>query len=94
MYCGHEYTEANLRFAASVEPGNSAIMDYVKKAGRLRAQGLPTLPSTNGLEKRVNPFLRIRHEDVKSSAERHAGRQLPTPVEVFAEIRSWKDTFR
>ena len=94
MYCGHEYTEANLRFAASVEPGNSAIMDYVKKAGQRRAEGLPTLPSTIGLEKRVNPFLRIRHEDVKSSAERHAGRQLPTPVEVFAEIRSWKDTFR
>lgn len=94
VFCGHEYTEANLRFAASLEPGNSAIMDYVKKAGRWRAEGLPTLPSTIGLEKRVNPFLRIRHEDVKSSAERHAGRPLPTPVEVFAEIRNWKDTFR
>jgi hydroxyacylglutathione hydrolase len=68
-------------------------MDYVKTAGRLRAQGLPTLPSTIGLEKRVNPFLRTRHEDVKSSAERHAGKPLPTPVEVFAEIRRWKDTF-
>jgi hydroxyacylglutathione hydrolase len=94
VFCGHEYTEANLRFAASVEPGNSAIMDYVKRAAGLRAQGLPTLPSTIGLEKRVNPFLRIRHENVKSSAERRAGRGLPTPVEVFAEIRSWKDTFR
>jgi hydroxyacylglutathione hydrolase len=93
VYCGHEYTQANLRFAASVEPANSAIMDYVKTAGRLRAQGLPTLPSTIGLEKRVNPFLRTRHEDVKSSAERHAGKPLPTPVEVFAEIRRWKDTF-
>ena len=94
VYCGHEYTEANLRFARSVEPGNSAIMDYVKRAAGLRAQGLPTLPSTIGLENRVNPFLRSRHENVKSSAERRAGRLLPTPVEVFAEIRSWKDTFR
>jgi hydroxyacylglutathione hydrolase len=94
VFCGHEYTEANLRFAASLEPANSAIMDYVKKAAQTRARGLPTLPSTVGLEKRVNPFLRTRHEDVKSSAERHAGRPLPTPVEVFAEIRSWKDTFR
>jgi hydroxyacylglutathione hydrolase len=94
VYCGHEYTEANLRFAASVEPGNSAIMDYVKRAADLRARGLPTLPSTIGLEKRVNPFLRSRRENVKSSAERHAGRMLAAPVEVFAALRSWKDTFQ
>ena len=83
-----------MRFALAVEPGNSAIMDYVKRAAAVRAEGRPTLPSTIGLEKRVNPFLRSRHEDVKSSAERRAGRMLPTPVAVFAEIRSWKDTFR
>jgi hydroxyacylglutathione hydrolase len=94
VYCGHEYTEANLRFALAVEPGNSAIMDYVKRAAALRAEGRPTLPSTIELEKRVNPFLRSRLENVKSSAERRAGRMLPTPVAVFAEIRSWKDTFR
>ena len=94
VFCGHEYTEANLRFAMAVEPCNSDIMDYVKRAAGLRAEGRPTLPSTIELEKRVNPFLRIRHENVKSSAERRAGRMLPTPVEVFAEIRSWKDTFR
>jgi hydroxyacylglutathione hydrolase len=94
VYCGHEYTEANLRFALAVEPGNSDIMDYVKRAAALRAKDRPTLPSTIGLEKRVNPFLRSRHENVKSSAERRAGRMLPTPVAVFAEIRSWKDTFR
>jgi hydroxyacylglutathione hydrolase len=94
VYCGHEYTEANLQFALVVEPGNSAIMDYVKRAAAVRADGRPTLPSTIGLEKRVNPFLRSRHVDVKSSAERHAGRMLPTAVAVFAAIRSWKDTFR
>ncbi len=94
IFCGHEYTEANLRFAATVEPANSAIMDYVKRAASLRAEGRPTLPSTIELEKRVNPFLRCRHEDVKSAAERRAGRVLSTPVAVFAEIRSWKDTFR
>ena len=94
VYCGHEYTEANLRFAMAVEPRNSAIMDYVKRAAALRAAGSPTLPSTIGLEKRVNPFLRSRHEDVKSAAEHRAGRPLPTVVAVFAEIRSWKDGFR
>ncbi len=94
IFCGHEYTEANLRFAMAVEPCNLDIMDYVKRASGQRAEGHPTLPSTVELEKRVNPFLRSRHENVKSSAERRAGRSLPTPVEVFAEIRSWKDTFR
>jgi hydroxyacylglutathione hydrolase len=94
VFCGHEYTEANLRFALAVEPGNSAIMDYVKRVAELRALGHPSLPSTIELEKRVNPFLRSRNEDVKSSAERRAGRKLSTPVAVFAEIRSWKDTFR
>jgi hydroxyacylglutathione hydrolase len=94
VYCGHEYTLANLAFAAAVEPGNSDIMDYVKRGTGQRARGAATLPSTIGLEKRVNPFLRSRHEDVKSSADRRAGRKLPTPVEVFAEIRRWKDTFR
>lgn len=93
VYCGHEYTEANLRFAHAVEPANSAIMDYVKRAAAIRAEGLPTLPSTLELEKRVNPFLRTRHEDVKSAAEGRAGRMLSTPVAVFTEVRSWKDTF-
>lgn len=94
VFCGHEYTLANLRFATAVESGNSDIMDYVKRATALRAKGRPTLPSTIKLEKRVNPFLRSRHENVKSSAERRAGRMLPTPAVVFAEVRSWKDTFR
>ncbi|MBF8293347.1 MAG: hydroxyacylglutathione hydrolase, partial [Steroidobacteraceae bacterium] len=94
VFCGHEYTLANLRFAMTVETGNSDIVDYVQKASALRASGRPTLPSTIGLEKRVNPFLRSRHENVKLSAERRAGRVLPTPVAVFAELRSWKDTFR
>ena len=94
VFCGHEYTLANLRFAMAVESGNADIVDYVQKATALRASGRPTLPSTIELEKRVNPFLRSRHENVKLSAERRAGRVLPTPVAVFAEIRSWKDTFR
>lgn len=94
VFCGHEYTLANLRFAMAVESGNVDVVDYVRKATALGASGRPTLPSTIGLEKRVNPFLRSRHENVKLSAERRAGRVLPTPVAVFAEIRRWKDTFR
>ncbi len=93
VFCGHEYTVANLRFAMTVEPGNSEIVDYARRAGALRAANRPTLPSTIGLEKRVNPFLRSRLDNIRSSAENHAGVALPTPVAVFAEIRGWKDTF-
>lgn len=94
VFCGHEYTLANLRFAAAVEAGNADIADYARRAAEMRASGRPTLPSTIGLEKRVNPFLRSRHENVKLAAERRAGRPLSDPAAVFAEIRSWKDTFR
>ncbi len=93
VFCGHEYTVANLRFAMTVEPGNAEIVDYVRRAEALRAAGTPTLPSTVGLEKRVNPFLRSRLDNVRTSAESHAGVALPTPVAVFATLRSWKDNF-
>lgn len=94
VYCGHEYTLANLRFARTVEDANSDIATYARNAEALRGANRPTLPSTIGLEKRVNPFLRSRHDNVRLSAERHAGRALATPVDVFAEIRGWKDNFR
>ncbi|MFZ2508608.1 MAG: hydroxyacylglutathione hydrolase [Steroidobacteraceae bacterium] len=93
VYCGHEYTVANLRFAMTVESQNPEIPDYARRAQARRAAGTPTLPSTIGLEKRVNPFLRSRVDNVRSSAESHAGKALPTPVAVFAELRSWKDRF-
>ena len=93
VFCGHEYTVANLRFAMTVEPGNADIVDYARWAGAQRAAGAPTLPSTVGLEKRVNPFLRCRLDNIRASAESHASEALKTPVAVFAEIRGWKDQF-
>ena len=93
MYCGHEYTVANLRFAMTVEPGNADIVDYARRAGARRAAGAPTLPSTIGLEKHVNPFLRCRLDNIRAAAEKHAGGALTSPVAVFAEIRGWKDKF-
>ncbi len=91
--CGHEYTVANLRFALAVEPDNRDILDYAEDAAELRSRNLPTLPSTLGRERRVNPFLRCGMPDVVNAAERHAGHELRNPIEVFAVIRSWKDTF-
>jgi hydroxyacylglutathione hydrolase len=94
VFCGHEYTAANLRFALTVEPANSAALEYQESVRRIRAAGEPTLPSTLNLEIKVNPFLRCDNPSVRSAAETHAGRALAGPAEVFAVLRAWKDQFR
>ena len=91
--CGHEYTQANLRFAAAVEPGNPRILAYAEEVKALREAGKPTLPSRIGLERQVNPFLRCGEPTVAAAASRRAAGPVADPVEVFAVIRSWKDNF-
>lgn len=93
VYCGHEYTLANIRFAEAVEPGNRALAERKARESAKRERGEPTLPSTIGEELATNPFLRCAEPGVVTSAERHADRRLAGPVEVFAELRAWKDTF-
>jgi len=93
VFCGHEYTAANLRFAEAVEPGNRAALEYRGEVDEVRARGEPSLPSTIGLENRVNPFLRCDNPAVIAAAEHHAGRPLAGSADVFAELRSWKDKF-
>jgi hydroxyacylglutathione hydrolase len=94
VFCGHEYTAANLRFASTVDPANAAALDYQGRVERVRAAGNPTLPSTLDLESRVNPFLRCDVPAVVRAAETHAGKSLKDPAEVFGVLRAWKDQFR
>ena len=94
VYCGHEYTLANLRFALAVEAQNAEAQAYAREAEARRARDEPTLPSTLGRERRVNPFLRVAEPAVRAAAENHAGRALADDVEVFAELRRWKDHYR
>jgi hydroxyacylglutathione hydrolase len=94
IYCAHEYTLSNLRFAASVEPGNADIIGALEATRVLRERDAITLPSDLARERRINPFLRCREPAVKSAAEAHAGKLLADPTEVFAAVRSWKDGFR
>jgi hydroxyacylglutathione hydrolase len=94
VFCGHEYTAANLRFALTVEPANRAAQQYQQSVDRVRATGNPSLPSTVGLETQVNPFLRCDNPEVRAAAESHAGRPLDAPAEVFGVLRAWKDGFR
>lgn len=95
VYCAHEYTLSNIRFARVVEPDNAALRDWEAEAQALRAQGRPTLPTTIGHERGVNPFLRADAPAVRASAAAHAGLAgLADPVRTFAVLREWKNGFR
>jgi hydroxyacylglutathione hydrolase len=89
IYCTHEYTQNNGRFALTVEPDNRALLEKMQQVAELRAQGLSTVPSTIGEELATNPFFR---EDSPSIRET-IGLQNAAPVQVFAEIRRLKDRF-
>jgi hydroxyacylglutathione hydrolase len=93
VYCGHEYTLANLRFAREVEPDSDALVAREARERAKRERGLPTLPSTIGEELATNPFLRAGLPHVMERASRHAGRAMRDAVEAFAVLRRWKDTF-
>lgn len=93
IYCGHEYTVNNLRFAASVEPGNADIANAAAGAAALRKEGRPTLPSRIDREKRINPFLRCHLDNVRQAAEQWSNSMLNDKVQVFATVRRWKDQF-
>lgn len=91
VYCGHEYTLANINFARLVEPENQAITQLQILAEKQRKSDLPTLPSTIAKEKACNPFLRCNQPEVIRSASNYAGKPLTDPVSVFTAIREWKD---
>jgi hydroxyacylglutathione hydrolase len=93
VYCAHEYTLANLRFARAVEPGNAALARRQEREQAKRDRGEPTVPSTLADELATNPFLRAAVPEVFAAAQAHAGRALATPVEAFAALREWKNHF-
>ena len=92
VYCAHEYTQANLRFALAVEPGNRRLQSRADEVALARSRGGATLPSTIGLEKASNPFLRCREAAVVAAARRRAP-DAGDEVAVFAALREWKDCF-
>jgi len=93
VYCAHEYTLSNIRFAEAVEPGNTALQERKVREIQKREKGMPTLPSSIALECDTDPFLRRWAPDVVASAERAAGRKLQQPQEVFGALREWKNHF-
>ena len=89
VYCGHEYTESNARFALQIDPDNPSLRRRAEEVKRLRAKGLPTVPSLLGEERAANPFLRA--DDAR--LQQAAGLAGNDPVAAFAEIRRRKDAF-
>jgi len=93
VYCTHEYSLANLAFAAAVEPHNQDIQTMLQQCEALRKDNKPTLPTTIAQEKKINPFLRTQQEDVKKAAQEFSKAQTKEELEVFTAIREWKNQF-
>jgi len=93
VYCGHEYTLSNLRFAQAVEPGNADVHARIAREQAKRDRDEPTLPSTIGEEHATNPFLRAALPSVAERVAAHAGRRMNDAVDAFATLREWKDGF-
>ncbi len=89
IYCAHEYTQSNARFALTVEPQNRSLQQRAANVARLRAAGKPTVPSTVGEERATNPFLRAQSADLRATV----GLAQAEDVEVFAKTRTLKDAF-
>ena len=93
VYCSHEYTLSNLEFAVHVEPGNQQIHDRIVYTQALQVDSIPSVPSTMALEKATNPFLRCAIPEVMTPVRAHSQQTLPAPVEVFRELRLWRNHF-
>lgn len=94
IYCAHEYTAANLRFAAAAEPENQVIAQRQRSVAQLREQGLPTVPSTIADELATNPFLRCDVPRIQEQAAETSGVDtVNKPAVTFAALRAWKDRF-
>lgn len=93
VYCAHEYTQANLDFALTVEPSNIALINYYNQVINLRAQNMATIPTNIGLEKAVNPFIRAHSPEIKETVETLSGNLTNNEVDVFTQLRALKDNF-
>jgi hydroxyacylglutathione hydrolase len=89
IYCAHEYTQSNARFALTVEPQNAELRSRAQRVAQLRASGVPTVPSTLGEERATNPFLRPQSGALRSTI----GLEASPDVDVFAKTRALKDAF-
>jgi hydroxyacylglutathione hydrolase len=99
IYCAHEYTQANLDFALTVEPMNMELVHYYNQVKKLRAENKSTIPSSIAVEKKINPFLRCHIDEVQQSAREYTNtaqsnaEDTKITLTTFAAIRTWKNNF-
>ena len=93
IYCTHEYTQANLKFALAVEPNNADLLAYIEKVQKLRDDNQASLPTHFGLERAVNPFLRASEESSLVHVPKHLIQDTNENWQKFATLRAWKDEF-
>ena len=93
IYCTHEYTLSNIKFARTVEPDNQDLANYEKIVEQKLANKQASLPTSIGLEKSINPFLRYNEPKVVQAAQTRSQTPISNEIEVFAAIRAWKDNF-
>jgi hydroxyacylglutathione hydrolase len=93
VFCGHEYTENNLRFALTVEPNNPDLVSRYARVQEQRSRGISTVPATIAEEKRTNPFLRWDSKEIQASVAAGTPGEATDPVSIFAKVRKLKDAF-
>lgn len=94
VFCAHEYTVSNLRFAAAADPDSAAVAERLAEATRMRELGLRTVPSSIGIERDTNPFLRCGEPALQRAAAARLGREPASRLEAFAALRDWKNVYR
>ena len=94
VYCAHEYTVNNLKFALEVEPNNEDIVQHLTACEEKINDGEITLPSSIGTELKINPFMRCGHKDLRRSiANKDIDAEHGSDIKIFGHLRSWKDSF-
>ncbi|TXL63827.1 hydroxyacylglutathione hydrolase [Zeimonas arvi] len=94
VFCAHEYTVSNLRFAAAAEPESGEVAGRLAEAIRMREHGLRTVPTSIGIERATNPFLRSGEPSLRRAAAVRLGREPASRLEAFAALREWKNVYR
>jgi hydroxyacylglutathione hydrolase len=93
VYCAHEYTRANNQFALAICPDDTSFLAHKAHIDELRKHHRPTIPTTIKMEKKVNPFMRVSEPGIAAAIAAHSGHSVATEVDVFREMRRWKDAF-
>jgi hydroxyacylglutathione hydrolase len=91
--CAHEYTLSNLKFALAVDAANSDLVAYEAHCQALRKAGIPTIPSSIGIENKINPFLRSHTASVAASVQQFDA-TAKSAIDIFAALRQWKNDFK